>query len=315
MRQAVQVQYQSITAIRVVETEMPRAGADELVVRVEGAGVNPVDWKLAEGYLRGAVPIELPYTPGCDVAGEIVEVGSGVAEWAVGDLVFGYPSLVRGGGYAEYVKMLPGEIARAPKGIPLAESAAYPVAAITAYEGLLVHGKLEAGMRLLVLGGAGGVGSAAVQLARAAGVEVYATASARNAEYLAGLGAKALDYGAGPLSEQLGEQVGGVDFIFDTVGGQAAVEALAALKQGGQFVSPVFPLPGEELLAARGARAASYGIQPSRERLETILPYIESGQLRIPVAAEFGLSNVVAALEASKTGRTRGKLLVRPALG
>ncbi len=294
--------------MRVLEVEDPRPGPGEIVVRVEATGVNPVDWKLAEGFLQGAIPIPLPYTPGCDIAGEIVEVGEGVTEWRPGDLVFGYPSLVRGGGYAEFVRMLPSEVAAAPHGISLRAAAAYPVAAITAYEGLFVHGQLAAGMRLLVVGGAGGVGSAAVQLAKASGAEVYATASARNLDYLRELGARPVDYGSGPVAGQVPE----MDFVFDAVGGEAGREALATLKSGGQFVSPVYPLPPAEEVAARGARAAAYGILPSRERLETVRPWIESGALRLLVAAEYTLDAVVEALEASKSGRTRGKLLVVP---
>ncbi|MDX2269182.1 MAG: NADP-dependent oxidoreductase [Bryobacter sp.] len=310
MRRMIQEKYQPIGEMRLEEAEAPILGSGELLVRVEAAGVNPVDWKLVEGYLRGAIEIPFPYVPGCDVAGTVEAVGEGVTEFAVGDAVFGYPSLQRGGGYAEKVKLLENECARAPQGISLKEAAAYPVATITAFEGLFVYGKLAAGMRLLVLGGAGGVGSAAVQMAKASGAEVYATASRRNAEYVESLGAQAIDYGAGAIADF----VQGVDFIFDTVGGEAALAAIPALRQGGQYVTPVFPLPPSEVLEAKDATGYAYGILPSRERLEQVRPWIEGGALRMAIAAEYGLGQVVAALEASKTGRTRGKLLVVPAL-
>lgn len=310
MRKIVQDRYQGLQHLRLEQGQDPEVKADEILVRVEAAAVNPVDWKLVEGYLRGAIEIPFPYVPGCDVAGTVEAVGEGVTEFAVGDEVFGYPSLQRGGGYAEKVKLLENECARAPRGVSLKEAAAYPVAAITAFEGLFVYGRLAAGMRLLVLGGAGGVGSAAVQMGKASGAEVYATASHRNAEYIEGLGARAIDYAAGAIEEQ----VQGVDFIFDAVGGEAALAAIPALRQGGQYVTPVFPLPPSEVLAEKDTTGYAYGILPSRERLEQVRPWIEGGALRMAIAAEYGLNEVVAALEASKTGRTRGKLLVVPAL-
>jgi NADPH:quinone reductase-like Zn-dependent oxidoreductase len=311
MRQAVQSHFQSISHLRVVEAEKPSPKPGEILVKVEATGVNPVDWKLAEGYMNGAINISMPYVPGCDISGTVEQLGEGVTHFRTGDAIYGYPSLLRGGGYAEYIIMLENEMAIAPRGIPLREAAAYPVASCTAYEGLFVYGKLARGMRLLVLGGAGGVGSAAVQLAKRAGAEVFATGSAAKKDYLEGLGAIAIDYGAGPV----GQFIRDVDFIFDTIGGVTALGAIPTLKRGGQYISPVFPLPPSEALDAVGATGLGYGILPNRERLEQVRPIIEAGDLRISVEREFPLSEVLAALEQSKMGRTKGKLLVVPALG
>lgn len=305
MRRAAIAEFGTLQGLRIEEVSRPSAGAGEILVRVEAAGVNPVDWKLIQGYLRGAVNIDLPYTPGVDLSGVVEEVGEGVTAFAPGDAVFGYPNLLRGGAYAEYAILLEDELAPAPRGLPLREAAGYPVAAITAYEGLFVHGSLTAGDRLLVIGGAGGVGSLAVQMGKIHGAEVWATTSAKNVDWLEGLGAKALDY-AMPLAEQVKD----VDFIFDCVGGQAGLDALETLKRGGRFVTPVYPLPDAALLAAREAKAATYGILPSRARLEAVRPWIEDGQMRMHIAGEFGLNEVVRALELSASGRTRGKLLV-----
>jgi NADPH:quinone reductase-like Zn-dependent oxidoreductase len=294
-----------LTGIALEEAELPSPGAGEVLIRVAAAGVNPVDWKLVQGYLRGAVDIPLPYTPGCDVSGEIIALGSGLHDFSVGDKVYGYPSLMRGGAYGEYAILAADECAHAPATVPLSEAAAYPVAAITAHEGLFQHGRLQAGERLLVLGGAGGVGSAAVQMGLLHGAEVFATSSTRNLEMVAGLGAKALDYG-----KPLAGQVADADLVFDSVGGQAGVDALAVIKRGGRFVTPVYPLPEASLLEALGLEASTYGILPNRKRLEAIRPWIESGKLRMHIDGVFSLSEVVQALERSAQGRTRGKLLV-----
>ncbi len=294
-----------LTGIALEEAELPAPGAGEALIRVAAAGVNPVDWKLSQGYLRGAVDIPLPYTPGCDVSGEIIALGGGVDDFAIGDKVYGYPSLMRGGAYGEYAILQAGEFALAPGAIPLNEAAAYPVAAITAHEGLFQHGRLRAGERLLVLGGAGGVGSAAVQMGLLHGAEVFATSSARNLDMVAALGAKALDYG-----QPLRDLVADVDLVFDSVGGEAGRQALPLLKRGGRFVTPVYPLPDASLTESLGVEATTYGILPNRERLETIRPWIESGKLRMNIDTVFPLSEVVQALERNALGRTRGKILV-----
>ncbi len=296
--------------MRLEEVPVPVPEAGEILVRIEAVGVNPVDWKIVEGYLRSALPISMPYTPGCDLSGTVEALGPGVNGFRAGDSVFGYPSLLRGGGYADYALLLETELAPAPLSISLRQAAALPVAAITAYDGLFVHGQLEAGMRALILGGAGGVGTAAIQLAKWKGAEVFATASARNQDYLRELGASPIDYSANTLESM----AGAFDLVFDTVGGPAGVEAVAALKDGGQFITPVFPLPDASLLAAKRLKSAVYGILPTAGRLREIAALVDRGALRMHIEKEYPLSEIAAALSASKSGRTRGKLLVVPSL-
>lgn len=284
---------------------MPAPGAGEVLIRVEAAAINPVDWKLVMGYLRNAVPVPLPYTPGCDVAGEIIALGEGVQGFAVGDKVFGYPSLVRGGAYAEYALLQEDEFAAAPANLSLREAAAYPVAAVTAYEGLFEVSQLLAGERLLVLGGAGAIGSLAAQMGLIVGADVYATTSPRNLDHVAGFGAKPVDY-----TRPIGEQVKDVDFVLDTVGGAARAEALPALKRGGRIITPVWPAPDAALLEPLGLQGAAYGIVPNRSHLESIRPWIESGKLRMHIDELFPLTEVAQALQRNSLGRTRGKILL-----
>jgi NADPH:quinone reductase-like Zn-dependent oxidoreductase len=294
--------------VQIDTIELPPPAPGEVLVRVAAAGVNPVDWKLREGYLRNAVPIHFPYTLGCDVSGAIESVGPGVTHLAPGDQVFGYPNLLRSGAFADLVLMPADELARAPANLPLKEAAAIPVAAITAAEGLFVHGQLQAGQRVLILGGAGGIGSAAIQLARFRGAQVYATASTRNQDFLRQLGAIPIDY-----SRQASSDVAaGVDLILDTVGAAAGAPALASLRPGGRYVTCVYQLPPAELLEANNISAVMYGIQPSGDRLAEIAAIVEAGGLRMPIEREFPLAETAAALSASQSGRTRGKLLIVP---
>lgn len=285
--------------------EIPSPAPGEVLIRVEAAAVNPVDWKLSLGYLRGAVPIPLPYTPGCDVAGKIVAMGEGVKGFTIGDSVFGYPSLMRGGAFAEYALLQEDEFAAAPAGLALSEAAAYPVAAVTAYEGLFEAGQLQSGQRLLVLGGAGAVGSLAAQMGMLHGAEVYATTSPRNLELVSSLGVKTVDYTL-PLTDQVRD----VDFVLDAVGGEARAQALATIKRGGRMITPVWPGPDAQELGTLGIEGSFYGIVPNRAHLEKIRPWIETGKLRMNIEREYALEEIVPALEHSATGRTRGKLLI-----
>jgi NADPH:quinone reductase-like Zn-dependent oxidoreductase len=290
------------------EVAVPEPRPGEVLVKVAAAGVNPVDWKLREGYMSQVNPIQFPYTLGCDVAGQIASLGSSASRFQVGDSVYGYPSLSRSGAFAEYMLILESELALAPRSIPLAEAAALPVAAITAFDGLFTHGKLEAGETVLILGGSGGVGSAAIQLARQKGATVYATASARNLQWIQQLGAQAIDYG----TQATADVVRDADLLLDCVGVDSGIPALPSLKQGGRYVTTVFSLPAPELLAQREAKGLQYGIQPSGQRLSEIASIVDSGFLKIPVERAFPLEQTAQALAASQTGRTRGKLLIQP---
>jgi len=290
------------------EIAMPIAGLGEVLVKVHGAAVNPVDWKIREGYMSQMLPVEFPYTLGCDVSGTIVSLGAGVSSFTVGDAVFGYPNLMRCGAFAEAIVMQASELANAPQSIELAHAAALPVAVITAYDGLFTHGGLQAAQRVLILGGAGGVGSAAIQLAKWRGAEVFATASARNQNALRSLGANPIDYG----SQATADLVRDVDLIFDCVGVESGIAALPSLKRGGTYVTTVYALPEPTMLAQYDARPVMFGIQPSGGRLAEIAAIVDQGGLKMAIDQVFSLDQTAEALAASQAGRTRGKILIRP---
>ncbi len=291
----------------VEEVDHPVPGPHEVLIRVAAAGVNPVDWKIREGYMRDVLPIRFPYTFGCDLSGTVEAVGENVTQFSKGARVFGYPSLMRCGAFAEAVTLHESELAHAPESIALEDSAALPVAGITAYDGLFTNGALQAGQRVLILGGTGGVGSAAVQMAKHKGAEVFATASARNQNWLAALGATPINYG----SQATSEVVRNVDLILDCVGVESGIAALPSLKPGGRYVTTVYALPPLEILNRFEAQPAMFGIQPSGERLRQIAGLVDQGLLKMAIDTIYSLDQAAEALAASKAGRARGKLLIR----
>ncbi len=295
-------------SVVVENVDIPVPTAEQVLVRVVAAGVNPVDWKIREGYLRQTLPLNFPLTLGCDAAGTIEQMGDQVHGFRVGDAVFGYPSLMRCGAFAEFVLFDQSELSLAPRSMPLAGAAALPVAAITAYDGLFTHGKLAAGQTVLILGGAGGVGSLATQLAIGIGAGVFATASTRNQDLVRSFGATPIDY----LTQLPSSVVQDVDLIFDCVGAESGLAALPSLRRGGIYSTTTYELPPAEALAAVEAQPRTFGIQPSGPRLTEIARLVDQAGLRIAIEQVYSLRDVGAALAASQAGRTRGKLLIRP---
>jgi len=217
--------YGDPSVLRVDEVPRPRPKAGEVLVEVRAAGVNPIDWKLRSGNLQAFLPVELPHVPGIELAGTVSELGPGVTEFSLGDDVFG-----RGqGAYAEYAIAPAQSIARKPKVLSFVEAATLPNGGITAWWGLFEIAGLESGQRLLIHGGAGGVGGLAVQLGRWKGAHVIATTSTANLDFVRSLGAdEVVDYSVSRFDETVGD----VDVVLDTVGGDVTDRSWSVLKKG-----------------------------------------------------------------------------------
>lgn len=289
-------------ALRVEEIAVPTPGAGEVLVRVHFASVNPVDWKLQEA---GRLPF--PATPGGDLAGEVVALGRGVVGLACGALVAGIADpRGRGGSYAEYAVVAVGDLMEKPTRFGLAEAAGYPTVTVAGWRFLIEAGQVRAGERVLVHGGAGGVGSIVVQLAKSRGAYVIATASARNHEYLRGLGAdEVIDYRVVAFENVVHD----VDLVVDTVGADVALRSGAVLRDGGRLVTLVGQPP--DALCNSG-RVMCPAIPPwnVRQGLEGAAPLIEAGGLSIHIDAVYKLDDVVDAQQHSREGRTRGKVII-----
>lgn len=290
------------------ETQRPEPLNGEALVRVRAAGVNPVDWKTREG--RGvARPPESPIILGWDIAGVVEEVGSGVDQFAAGDDVFGmvrFPEF--GNAYADYVAAPASDLARKPANISFAEAAAAPLVTLTAWQALFEVAQLQAGQTLLVHAAAGGVGHVAVQLAKWKGAEVFGTASARNADFLRGLGVDhVIDY----TRERFEDAARAVDVVLDTQGDETQRRSFAVLKPGGMLVS-IAETPDKTLAQTYGVRTARIRVRPSGEQMAQIAERFERGELRVEIARAFPLSEAAEAHRLSETGHTRGKIVLIP---
>ncbi|CDM64159.1 Zn-dependent oxidoreductase, NADPH:quinone reductase [Pyrinomonas methylaliphatogenes] len=287
----------------------PQIASDELLVRVHGAGVNPVDWKIREGRLQQFLQHKLPLILGWDFSGVVEEVGSAVEGFKVGDEVYARPDIRRDGAYAEFIAVRAREVALKPKTLDHIHAAAVPLASITAWDALIKTARLEAGQRVLIHAAAGGVGHFAVQFARWRGAYVIGTASAANHDLVRELGAnEMIDYRA----ERFEEKVKDVDVVFDTVGGDVQRRSWGVLKKGGMLVS-IVDRPSEKTAEEYGVRAAYVFIEPDAEVLKQVAELIDAGVVKPVVENIFALSEARRAHELSQSGHVRGKIVLRVA--
>ena len=299
-------QYGDIETLQLDEIEKPGINADDILIKVKYSAINPVDWKIREGYLQDFIPYKLPLTLGWDVAGVVTAVGTSVTDFKIGDEVFSRPDISRNGTYADFIAVKADEVALKSAKLDFAQAAALPLAGITAWQCLVDVGHLQAGQRVLIHAGAGGVGHLAIQIAKAKGAIVIATASEKNQSLLIELGAdQAVDYNKGPLVEQ----IEAVDLILDTMGGDVQNESWSLLKQGGMLVSVVEP-PSEEIAKEHGAKCAFVFIEPSRRILQELNVLVDNEQLMPLIEHRYSLENIVDAHVQSQSGRTRGKIVV-----
>lgn len=294
--------------LKLDDVERPTAAKGEVLVKVTAAGVNPVDWKVREGGLK-SWRAELPQTLGYDIAGVVAALGPGVERFAVGDAVYAYLSLSRGGGYAEYAAVPENELALAPKKLDANSAAAVPLAALTAWQALFDTAKLTAGQSVLIHGGAGGVGHFAIQLAKARGAKVFATSSEKNLAFLKELGADvAIDYRA----QRFEDVAKDVDVVLETQGGETLERSYGVLKRGGFLVSIVGAPPKAEL-EKRGLVGAGILVQPNGKELAELAAWIDAGKVTPTVSAVLPLAEAKRAHELSAEGHVRGKLVLRVA--
>jgi NADPH:quinone reductase-like Zn-dependent oxidoreductase len=296
-------EYGSLDELRLEDVVDPLAGEGEVLIEVESAAVNPIDWKILSGAMKAFIPLPLPYTPGTEVAGTIGAIGKGVSGFAVGDKVFGFIGIA--GGYATKVAVPAERVALRPRSLSAQQASGVATAALTAWQALHEQAGIKAGQRVLIHGAAGGVGSMAVQIARQAGATVIATASSGNHGYLEKIGAnQVIDY----RSQAFEEVVADVDIVLDLIGGETQLRSWTVLKRGGVLVSPV-SAPNAELAKAHGASAKNFATRPDGRQLTAIAELFDAGQLSVEVAV-FPLSQVKQAVEKSRAGHTRGKIVL-----
>jgi NADPH:quinone reductase-like Zn-dependent oxidoreductase len=292
--------------LELAEVEKPTPKDDEVLIRVHAASVNPVDYKIRSGTYPVVKQDQLPKVLGRDVAGEIERCGAAVRNLKQGDTV--YAMLDGGsGGYAEYVTVRADLVAPKPRQLDYRAAAAVPLAGLTAWQGLFDHGHLQPGQRVLIHGGAGGVGHLAVQFAKARGATVAATVSTEDVEFVRQLGAdEVIDYSR----ERFEEKVHDVDLVLDLVAGETQERSWAVLKDGGTMISSL-AAPSEPKAREHHARAARFVAHPDRGELIEIGRLIDEGKVQPHVSAVFELRQAAEAQAQLERHHAPGKVVLQ----
>ena len=312
--------------LRVEDVEPPVAGDDDVVVRTRASSVNPADWHLVRGeprLARAQLGLRRPkhHVLGCDVSGEVHAVGAAVTDLRPGDEMFGSPFMRGFGAFAEFVRVPRDCLAAKPAGLGHQQAAAVPLAALTALQGLRDHGRLTAGQRVLIVGASGGVGTFAVQVARALGAEVTGVCSARNVDLVRSLGADhVVDY----TSEDVTRSAERYDLVFQVAGAHPASALRRVLTPRGVLVMVSGDAEGRwfgpvgRMIAARltspfvGQTLTSFTVTADGEDLQEIGRLVEAGAVTPVIDRTYGFGEVPDALRYLETGRARGKVVIAP---
>jgi NADPH:quinone reductase-like Zn-dependent oxidoreductase len=305
MKAVVAHEYGKPEVLKVEQVPRPEPKENQALVRVIASSVNPADPLTLSGKYAREFDTHLPLIPGYDIAGVVEKVGAKVTKLKTGDAVYGYPTY--GGGWAEYVCVAEGEVAKKPSSLNFVDAAAVPMGALTAWQALVDAAQLHEGQTILIHGGSGGVGSFAIQIAKARGARVIATASTANQDLLKQLGADvAIDY----TKQKFEEIAKDVDAVLDPVGKETLARSYGVVKKGGIVMSLVArPEPVE--LEKRGLRGVTIFAHADAEDLTEIARLIDAGKIKPIVTKILPLSDAVAAQEQAATHHTRGKVVLR----
>lgn len=300
VRALVLSEYGGPGALRISSVEAPVAGTDQVLVRVHAAGVNGLDWKVREGHVRDAFPLQLPAVLGIELAGVVEAVGAGVTRLRKGDRVMGAPGVL--GAYSDLVAVNEANLSPMPAALNFVQAAALPVASVAAWQSLHFAGPLRAGLRILIHGAAGGLGGFAVQYAHRAGAVVYATALGSQADYVRSLGA---DHVIAYDREQFDSLVSDIDLVLDYAGGEVLNRSWSVLAEDGVIVSTVSPA----ILASTpaGRRGLWFMNRPDAARLQAIAEDVAHGRLQSHVSAVVNFDELPAAIERNRTQPQLGK--------
>lgn len=292
--------------LKLEEVEKPSPAAGEVLIKVFATSVNPVDSKIRSGKNWERYKNPMPMTLGFDVSGIIEELGEGVSDFKKGDEVYARPDLNRDGAYAEYVVIKADKIGFKPKSLDHVKSAAVPLAALTAWQGLFDHGKLQPGQRILIHGASGGVGTFAVQFAKWKSAFVIGTSSESNIDFLNQLGAdEVIDYKKQKFEEVLKD----IDVVFDLIGGDTQRNSVKVLKEGGILVS-VLGIADKDLLTQKNIQGVAFMAQSIPDQLNQIAQLIDEGKVKPVIAKVMPLEQAAEAQKESEAGHVRGKIVL-----
>ncbi len=306
---AVQInKYGGSEVLEINDIENPTAKEGQLLVKVHAATINPFDMKLRAGYLEKMIPLHFPATLGADFSGVVIELGSGVTDFKVGDEIYGSAIILGGGSgaFAENAAANTKNIALKPKKTNFEEAAALPLVGSSAIQALEEHIKLQKGQKILIHGGAGGIGHIAVQLAKAIGAYVATTAATENVEFAKTFGAdEVIDYKTQAFETILKDY----DAVFDTVGGETMTKSFAVLKNGGVLVS-MMGKPEEELAKAKNITVIGQMTNTNTEHLKRLAELVDNGKIKVSIEKVYPLEQIKEA-EDNQESHPRGKLVLK----
>ena len=305
MKAIVVHEYGGPEVLKYEDVPRPEPKENEALVQVIAAGVNPVDALIRTGKYAKFFGTTLPLIPGYDIAGIVEKTGAKITKLKAGDSIYAY--VLWGGGYAEYAVATEGEATAKPKSLNYIEAAAAPLVALTAWQALIDTAKLSAGQTVLIHGGSGGVGSMAIQIAKARGAKVIATASTSNQELLKQLGADvAIDY----TKTKFEDVAKDVDVVLDSVGKDTLARSYGVVRKGG-IIATLVAQPNQAELDKHGIRGAAISVKPNASELAEITKLIEEKKIKPVVSQVLSLTEALKAQEQAATHHTRGKIVLK----
>lgn len=307
-------EFGGVEKLKFADVAAPEPKEDEIQIKIAYTAVNPVDWKIREGYLKDRLPHEFPIILGWDAAGTVSKLGSNVKNFKANDEVYAYcrKPVVQWGTYAEYICIKASDAALKPKKLNFAQASAIPLAGLTAWQALFDFGQLKKGQTILIHAGAGGVGGFAIQFAKNAGAKVYTTASKANHQYVLDLGADAaICYQTQNFVDVIKKnEKDGLDVVFDTMGGNTLRESYDLVKPGGHILG-IVEKPDPRETEKRNIVGKYIFVAPNGEELTKIAGLIDAGKIQVPEIHEFTLKEAAKAQEKSKEGHTKGKIVLK----
>lgn len=298
------------SVVQVEDVDIPTVKENEVLIEVKAAGVNPIDWKVREGYFADLFKEPFPFPMGWDVSGQIKEVGNRVKTFKTGDEVFGLINFFEPAGcFAEYVTAPVSQIAHKPGRLDHAHTAGIPLVALTAWQALFESNDLKTNQKVLIHAGGGAVGQMAIQLAKHKGAHVTATGSERSKNIILNLGAdQFINYQSEAFDEILQDQ----DLVLDLIGGEYTERSISVLKKGGQLICFTNPISAENeaLAKSKNVNAQFTIVQPNGQQLQSITQLFDDDLLTTQVEKTFNLSQVKEALDLQQSGHCHGKIII-----
>jgi len=307
MKAAYIKQYGNVENVIIGDLPKPSISASQVLIDVKAAGVNPVDFHIRNGMLKDSGTHELPLVLGWDAAGIVSEVGQLVTDFKLGDEVYVYAPLTEQGAQAEYLAVDADVVAHKPASLSFIQSAAVPLAALTALQALTTHGELQKGQKVLIHNASGGVGNFAVQIAKNIGAYVIATGSQAKKDFIVGSGAdEFIDY----KQDDFEQHVSDIDLVFAAVGGNNIVErSLEVIKPNGRLISLLDEIDDKKS-QSQNIHYARMLVEPSRSGLNTIAELLELNQLQVTIDSVFCLDDAKQAMIKSESARAKGKIVI-----